>query len=596
MVLNVFVILFVLGITFMHSIFGLFSGLINLLCAIAAMVVTFAFFDQLNAFAVSQSLHPSYTLPICFVLLFFLTHLVLRLAADNLIRGNIRLPMYVDWAGAAFCGFIIAMITVGMTVLGFLMLPWGGRVMMYSRIERKRVVGDTAQSQVAQFARNNHVGWFLRPDEFTVGLFNILSQGSLRGENTLAATYPSFATWVTWSGNTVQDESATSPFKDDRGDGWGDKGISVVSAWEQTQPVESVYRAVLPKEEYKDFDMPLVPRTYQAEAGKRLIGVRIKLPRASADRDEPVPYHRFRSTMIRVVGTVNGEPRDYYARILGGTSPEDSTPRVVDEDNNFAIACSDPEIVLDTYFEVDENFKPHFIEYRRYARAPLSIDPKTPAPSDRLLAGAPPTQGEQAKMVGAMRFIDAIIPDGTGGKTELPFAMNGVALSTQSGGGVTIIDGKYRSGRVSGFVDQLRGVGPGTVQEIVPPESKRVFQLRCHSKKAYSLAGQVFETVGGVANQYNANTSRGPMPLCGYYAIVKRDGKDFFELYIPDETEAAAFRGMLDFKVITDAEKKADDSILGLIFFVEPDSDVTGVVNQTGQGVLFEKKGYKVGG
>ena len=39
MVLNIMAVLVILGITFMHSLFGAFSGLIDLFCAIVAMVV-----------------------------------------------------------------------------------------------------------------------------------------------------------------------------------------------------------------------------------------------------------------------------------------------------------------------------------------------------------------------------------------------------------------------------------------------------------------------------------------------------------------------------------------------------------------------------
>jgi hypothetical protein len=595
-VLNIFVILFVLGITFMHSIFGLFSGLINLVCAIAAMVVAFAFFGVLSAFATAQFLHPSYTLPVCFVLLFFLTHLILRLAADNLIRGNVRLPMYLDWGGAAFCGFVIAMITVGMTVLGFLMLPWGGRVMMYSRLERQaKLDGDSPQTQVARF-KYNHVGWFLRPDEFTVGLFNVLSKGSLRAETTLATVYPDFPAWVFWSGNTVQNESVTAPFRDDRADGWGDKGISVVTWWEQKTPVETRYRSLLPKEEFREFEVPFFPRTYQADAGKRFIGVRIKLPRASADRDEGTPHHRFRCTMIRVVGEAGGEPKDYFAKILGGTDPEFDAPRGVDPDNNFAIPCTGDETALDAYFEVDDNFKPHFIEYRRYARVALPAEPAAAAPSDRLVAASTEQQGDQVQMVGAMRFIDAIITDGTGDKPALPLTINRTALAAQTGNEDFSPDGRLKSGRITGFVDELRGAGPGTIRDFAPPEGKRLFQLRCHAKKAYSLAGKVFDFAGSVLNTYQAKTDNGEVPLDGYYAIVKRNGKDFIELYIPNETEGPAFRHSFDFKSITNAELRADDTIIGMLFFVAPGCKVTAVVNQTGQGAQFKEGGYKMGG
>ena len=48
MVLNICALLFVLGITFMHSLFGLFSGIINVFCTITALAVAFGCAEPLT--------------------------------------------------------------------------------------------------------------------------------------------------------------------------------------------------------------------------------------------------------------------------------------------------------------------------------------------------------------------------------------------------------------------------------------------------------------------------------------------------------------------------------------------------------------------
>ena len=180
MVLNICALLFVLGITFMHSLFGLFSGIINVFCTITALAVAFGCAEPLTrAVTGNVPVPPEYVVPAALVLLFVVTLLVLRTLADNVVRGNVRVPMYVDWAGGAVCGFINAQICVGVIVLGFLLLPWGGRVMMYSRQERDPE--NTINSETGRVEFHTNPLW-LRSDQFTTGLFSLLSQGS-RGES-----------------------------------------------------------------------------------------------------------------------------------------------------------------------------------------------------------------------------------------------------------------------------------------------------------------------------------------------------------------------------------------------------------------------------
>ena len=596
MVLNIFALLFVLGVTFMHSIFGLFSGLINVICAITAMVVAFGCTDVLSALITEQELHPAYTLPICFVLLFFLSHLILRLLADNLIRGNVRMNVYVDWGGAAVCGFVVAQITVGVLVLGFLMLPLGGRVMMF---EREKRVDDLplAGEDYVQFKRRSV---WLKPDEFTVGLFNLLSNGSLKGKTTFASVYPDFAQWVFWTGNTVQQESTTSPFRDKRADGFGERGIRILTWWEQKGPVEARYRAKIPTRDDARMDPGRLFEdvSYKPAAGMRLIGMRVKLEKASADRDEGTWFHRFRPSMIRIVGDVRGEPQQYIARILGGADQGTNELRVADLDNNFAIpTTTEPEDTqLDVYFEVDEDFAPRFVEYRRHARAPVTGEPASEAPGEALVAAAV-QGGGGARLVGGNQFIGAIIKNGTGDNPDLPFTMAMNALASAGAGDVEIVDGKFKSGRIAGPTSRFRATGPiSTVKEFALPEGYHLFQLRCHARQANSLAGNVFNYVNRATNQYRANDDMANQyMLCGYFAIVQQDGEEYIELYITGEFNAPGFRSLLDFKHLRTSHLNQSSAVIGLLFYVPPGCHIGRVENQRRQAAQFVIPGYKIG-
>ena len=593
MVLNIVALVLIIGIIFIQSLFGFFSGLINVFCCITALAVALGFADVLNEFIVRQGfLAPSFTFPVCLVTLFVVTHLVLRVAADGAIRGNVRLPMYVDWGGGALCGFLIGMISVGILILGVLALPWGGpdmngggRVMMFSRYQQDVRDRDTQQML---YKRSNI--WF-NPDGFTVGLFNMLSAGSLASKTTFASVYPDFPEWIFWTGNTVQPESITSPYCDNDGDGFGQKGLKLVSWWEQNTPVNANYRVRVPSRRAPIRPMDYKNINYQPEDGKTLLGMRLALAQATADRDEGTKYHRIRSTMIRVVGDLRDEPRHYCAKILGGTEAGSSTFRMGDLDNNFALAAISDETKIDVYFEVDEGFRPRFVEYRRYARAPVVGEPTSPL-SDRLV-GRESASELQTRTIGITRFIDAIIADGTGDKVELPFPMSASALTTA---GAEIVEGKFQTGRISGYRSTFAATGPGSVQEFVVPQQFRLFQLRCHANQARSLAGRVFNYVGQVVNQYSVSSDIGTAyQLAGYFAIVTRDGRQYVEMYLSSGPDDPTFRGMLDFKFIDGRELQHPDAIIGLLFFVGPGEYILRIQNQTGQGIAFADPGYAMG-
>ncbi len=603
MVLNIAALLLVLGITFMSSVFGLFSGILNLMCTVTALAVAFGFYEPLNDLLTSQGLPPSFTEPAALVLLFALTLLGLRTLSDTFIRGNVRVPMYVDWAGGAACGFVAGQITIGVLVVGFLMLPWGGRIMMFSRYERDaenktyREADDIPPDQRGQEERvafrRNHL--WLRSDDFAVGLFNLLSRGSLRGNTTLASVYPDFTEWVFWSGNNIQHESATAPLRDEKEDGFK-QGLKVETWWEQTQRLtqdDLRYRKGIPDKQTPK--PPYEALDYKPEPGHKLLGMRLSLLRASADRDKHSAYHRFRPSMIRLVGEIPqaegpGEPREYIPQIVGGADANIGTfLRVVDVDNNlgFPAKGSDP---IDVYFEVDEGFKPHFVEYRRHARVAVGESQKAKSPpAERLaLAGEPTKTGKGKKEgggSGAARFIDTVVRNLSGDRDKLPFVLRlekvRPMLDVQLDGTLLV------SGRLSGERSALElpeREAEKNVARFKVPEGQRVFQLATKPRQANSLLGQAMNFVGGVTNQYHAYDDTGaPWPLVGYYLIYKKGDQEQFELvFLPEDP---SFRGMVEFKdaSVRKALEDQDNAVLGLIFLVPPNTGIAAVGSQGGR-------------
>lgn len=580
MILNITALVLVLGITFLHSIFGLFSGLINVFCAIVAAAVALGCFEAVNDFATTtMGIHPSYSGPGSLIVLFLLTHLILRYAADTFLRGNVRVALPADIAGGIICGFVIGEITIGIFVLGFLMLPFGGRAMMFSRYERTDEI-DSRTGRV-KFVRNDV---WLNPDGFVVGLVNTLSSGSLkRGDSTFASAYPDFREWVFWTGNTVQQESMTAPARGKDGD--GHKGLKVVNWWEVTEPVVARYRKDLPTR--RNPDPPYSPQNYEKEDDRnRIIAVRLAMERSAGDRYKRQVHHRFRPSMIRLVGTIpdvggtGGVPTHYIPQILGGVDPKiGGSLRIVDIDNNFALTA-DGTTQIDAYFEVDERFEPSFVEYRRHARAALGVMAESADQEQLTLTQENPrTRGGRT-----MSFLGDVELRRSGDNAELPFPISAANLTRMG----DVQGGEFVSGRVIGLQEDLSGGDSRQIRNLRIPDGLRIFQVRCRARRAQSLFGQVFNFVRGTLNQYTAVDKQGnEYMLAGYYAVVKRGGKNFLELYFtgdPDSPEATSFRQMLDFKDVKIRElTSSDDAVLGLIFLVRPDKIIHEIRTQDGK-------------
>lgn len=575
MVLNLFALAFTLGITIMQSVYGLFSGMIMAICSIVSAVVAFAFFEPLNDWA-SGFVHPSYSAPGCFVVLFLVTLIVLRVAFDNLIRGNVRVPAIADWAGGAVCGFISAMLCVGVLMLGLQMLPMGGTVMTYSGYELPEDPFKDDHDR-PEFLRRD---LWLKQDRFAAGLVSLLSSGSLAGGTPMSKVYPDFPQWVHWTSNTIQTDTFTAPARE-KSDGFD--AVSVSRWWEVKGPVDARYRTQPPR---PGFEPVYEDRLFRPQPGMKLIGVELEMGEAAGDwHENRYVMHRFRPTMIRLVGDLGRTPKQYDAQVIGGADEKiGGALRISDMNSNYAVG-GEGTTVVHAYFEVDQDFTPRFVEYRRFARAPVTGKPAEGGPF------APPTlvvgeggsvtqqTGERTGRMGLIGEVDGSV---SGDRTELPFPMQQTSLV---GEGAEVRSGQLLSGRISGNVSTFRAAGPGSVREFAVPDGYRLCQVRWRPYKAQSLAGQVFNFVGQL-NQFYAHDDKGQQHLMqGYYAIVNRGGEEFIELFYSGERDSPMARGMLDFQRVQQSEIQQEGAQLGMIFIVPPGVTIQRVVNQKNEGV-----------
>ena len=131
LLLNIIVLVYVLAMAyFWGSVQGLFSGFLNLLCAIVAGALALALWEPLVVGALLGRMGAiGWGLGLAGPFIIFLV--ILRLAVDNLVRGNVLFPQVVNWLAGGLCGFLTGVITGGILLIGLGALPMGEELFGY---------------------------------------------------------------------------------------------------------------------------------------------------------------------------------------------------------------------------------------------------------------------------------------------------------------------------------------------------------------------------------------------------------------------------------------------------------------------------------
>lgn len=581
MVLNIIALALVAAITFMHSIFGFYSGLINVFCTLISAIVAFGFWEAATDFITGAThLSAAYVGPTCLLLLFIGSLIILRTAADNWIRGNVAVPQWMNTGGAVLCGFVNAQVITGVLVISILMLPLGGNVLGFQRLTRVDGENNPDHPELPMVHRNS---LWTRPDEMTVGIVDLVSAGSMRGATPFTSVYPNFTDTVFYTTNTVQPESTPAAYRDSQQDGFK-HGIGVDGAWLETKELMVRYRQGVPSEKNPTPSFKQLSKPYKPAPGYELIGTRLKMKAAGADRKGRAAIHLFRPTMIRLVGTDGGTSEQYYPRILKNADPKLGPDifRLVDFDNNFSVRTGDFE--MEAYFEVPEGFKPRFVEYRRHARAAVVLSEGEP--KGELTALKTEEQRKEEQRTGRLTF--GTVASGSAESNRTPFTMDrDVLRRTCQMEGDKIVNGRF-SGELDKFKHHTGG--GAKVDEMKVPDGMAMVQVQYTPKQAQTLAGDVFNFVGQVNQYFAVDEEANRYPMVGYYGKTKRRGTEYVEFFLNGDPHGdtlldPGYKSMLDFKSLTrDEINNSDDTTVIMFFFVKAGVEVRRIQNQTGDG------------
>ncbi len=174
MVVIVGVAILVLGITYYQAIQGLFSSVIMATLTVLCAAVAVNLYEPV-ASTLLYARQPAYADAIALTAIFIVPLLVLRLAIDKLIGGNVVLDRWMDRLGGTLAGFVTSIILMGIFMLAMQMLPFNASVIGYQPFS------ETLERKDRLFP--------FYPDEFTIGLGKMFSAGAFGGQRTFASAH-----------------------------------------------------------------------------------------------------------------------------------------------------------------------------------------------------------------------------------------------------------------------------------------------------------------------------------------------------------------------------------------------------------------------
>jgi uncharacterized membrane protein required for colicin V production len=165
MVIILLALALIAAITFFQVVNGLFSALIMTVLTVLCAALACCYYEPLAEATLGGTAQAPYAKGAALLALFVIPLLALRIVLDRVQRRNLVLGMWADRIGGGALGLITAMILVGILTIVLQLLPFGESIMGY-------------RSHGPDLRRHHRLAP-LYPDEFTLGMFNLLSRTSL---------------------------------------------------------------------------------------------------------------------------------------------------------------------------------------------------------------------------------------------------------------------------------------------------------------------------------------------------------------------------------------------------------------------------------
>ncbi|HTV49331.1 MAG TPA: CvpA family protein [Phycisphaerae bacterium] len=190
MILQLIVLLIIVLITLFMANEGPLSALLLLAAALIGSLTAMGAYEAASAQLMGW--RPDYALGLSFLLIFIIVFCGIRLLFDFLVRGDLEIPLWPSRIVGGVIGFFVALVTIGTVLIGIQMMPLPSSILFFDRY---------GSSDGMAGAESSIVFW---PDEFTEGIWDLVSGGSFAGPTQFKSVHPDFLTELYGDRYTVE--------------------------------------------------------------------------------------------------------------------------------------------------------------------------------------------------------------------------------------------------------------------------------------------------------------------------------------------------------------------------------------------------------
>jgi hypothetical protein len=350
MIFSIVIILLVGVVGYFYYVQGFLTSLLTAVCAVMAAVIAVSYHENLADFAFRTRMTDEGT-AFSLVVLFAASFVILRLILDNLIPGNIRLPVLMDKIGSGAFGVITGIFATGVFAIAAQSLPFGPGIMGQSRFKtlparsvqvpnaghqsEDSYVSDELSSE--KFSDDDRQSLFLPVDDWVLGFVSFLSDGgSLAGDRTLASVHPNYLDELFGQRLGIQPGAehiaVNAP---------GHEQVTVPLAYTPAQLAEADEE--IPQ--LRNGTLQSLKPTLTAQASNVIVVIRVMFDINASDEDK---FVRFSTGSIRLVA----DGIDYYPL---GTLDASGVLRVDKPDDPLLVGVSDAPHAADVVFDVPKS-------------------------------------------------------------------------------------------------------------------------------------------------------------------------------------------------------------------------------------------------
>lgn len=387
-------LLLLAAIAFFHYTQGFFSATLSAILAVFSAVIAVSYHEMLvPLFGGSAA---DYSSAICLMGLFLIVYILLRVAFDKFIPGNVRVPVIVDKVGAAVMGLIAGIFATGVVAIGAQELPFGpsiGGFVRFNTQPDRQVTVDTkgkafysknwdelTVTTPGTFGEDEHGMPILPVDNMVIGLVNNLSTetGSLQNDKPLYRVHPDFL------GELYGDRVGIEP-------GALHTATNLPSAHVEAVHFVGLF-AVDPKVEQVESEF--LPRIGNAlkpvdvKPSEMLLAVRVTFTQAAADPDSIFRFSPGSARLMLHKDNQGTDPEDFEDLYPIGTM-QGTRELMLNKVDDFLYigAGKGADLVYKVPKKAFEKGVPDgtFLEIKRWGRVDLSgmkVSPKLPASAD----------------------------------------------------------------------------------------------------------------------------------------------------------------------------------------------------------------------